>query len=264
MKLETWMYKQALELYPRAYREQFGQPMLETYTDGLRAAKLEGEVWAFHRHMIVDTVKEIFKATKDVEKPDLLARGIAIVVFVYALYFLMAMVVPKYFQHTGIQMVFGFLHILIFIGGFLIARQRPYSEWIYFGAMSVGETLKFAVAAYLATFNWDGKYLPDFFYTMSSVQLGLSWGTFLVLPVAIFLRSQERKRLSRTIWYFAVSSIFTVGYFFIPAPPSLRTEFHVYDILHWIYLISKLTFLAILALKFAQRFVPQPRVIKVS
>jgi hypothetical protein len=78
MKLETWMYKQVLELYPRAYREQFGQPMLETYTDSLKAAKLEGKTPSFHFNTVLDTIKSIFRVTIEVKNADPLARVTAV------------------------------------------------------------------------------------------------------------------------------------------------------------------------------------------
>ncbi len=78
MKLETWVYKQALELYPRAYRDQFGQAMLETYTDALKAAKLEGKTWGFHWNTFLDTVKSVARATAEVKNYNPMARVTAV------------------------------------------------------------------------------------------------------------------------------------------------------------------------------------------
>ncbi len=78
MKLETWMYKQTLELYPRVYREQFGEPMLETYTDALKSAKLEGKTFGFHWNTFWDIIKSISRATMDVKNANLLARITAV------------------------------------------------------------------------------------------------------------------------------------------------------------------------------------------
>lgn len=265
MKLETWMYKQALELYPKAYREQFGEPMLETYTDGLRAAKLEGEVFEFHKHTIADTLKGIWRASNDIERPDLLARSAVVFMVLYALYFIVAMSFPAIFmRQTGFQIAMSLVYIMIFLAGFVIASRRAFSEWIYFAMMSVGETLRFVIGVYLTTFNSFGRNFPDYFYTVSTIQSGLGWGILLIVPLAIFLRSREQKRLSRMIWYFAFLSIITFGYFFIPAPQTLRTEFHMFDVLNPLYLLSKLGLLAFFALKFWQRTRPEPRVIKTT
>jgi hypothetical protein len=85
MKLETWMYKQALELYPKAIRDQFGSAMLETYSDGLKAAKLEGKAIAFHWNTVLDTIKSVARATAEVKNADPVARVTAIlgVMFVF-------------------------------------------------------------------------------------------------------------------------------------------------------------------------------------
>ncbi len=85
MKLETWMYKQALELYPRAYREQFGSAMLETYSDALKAAKLEGETFGFHLNTFLDIIKSVFRATLDVKNADPMSRVTAVLGFVLLL-----------------------------------------------------------------------------------------------------------------------------------------------------------------------------------
>jgi hypothetical protein len=78
MKLETWFYKQSLELYPKPVREQFGSAMLETYSDGLKAAKLEGKTFGFHWNTVLDTVKSVARATAEVKNANPVARVTAV------------------------------------------------------------------------------------------------------------------------------------------------------------------------------------------
>jgi hypothetical protein len=118
MKLETWVYKQALELYPKAIRDQFGSAMLETYSDGIKAAKLEGKTFAFHWNTVLDTVKSAAQATTEVKNADPVARVMAvlgIVLFVLIFAFLNKIVWGQTWVMFGQSMwaflMFGFAHL---------------------------------------------------------------------------------------------------------------------------------------------------------
>ncbi len=266
MKLETWMYKQALELYPKVYREQFGQPMLETYTDGLRAAKLEGEVWAFHRHTTVDMVKGIFKATKEIEKPDVLARVAAVLAFIYACYCLVINPLfganPQFRLKLSFEVIAPVIHII----GFMLAFRRPFSEWIYFALMSVLGAIRILLDFYLGTYDWSFQrfQLPDLVYQLFVVRGWLSWGMFLTLPLFILLRSKEQKRLSKLFWFFLMNAFVWLGYLFVPARQVPRSEFHIHDVLFWTASVTGAIYFLMFALKFWQRTRPEPRVIKTT
>jgi hypothetical protein len=118
MKLETWVYKQALELYPKAVRDQFGSAMLETYSDGLKAAKLEGKAIAFHWNTVLDTIKSVARATAEVKNADPVARVVAvlgIVLFVLIFAFLNKMISSQtwfwFGQSVWAFLMFGFAHL---------------------------------------------------------------------------------------------------------------------------------------------------------
>jgi hypothetical protein len=56
--------------------------MLETYTDSLKAAKLEGKTLGFHWNTVLDTLKSVSRATIEVKNADPLARVTALLGFV--------------------------------------------------------------------------------------------------------------------------------------------------------------------------------------
>ncbi len=265
MKLETWMYKQTLELYPRAYREQFGQAMLETYTDALRAAKLEGEVFEFHKLTIVDTVRGIFRATIEIEKPDLLARVTAILAVIYICIFMVGVasrtISPQFTSFSGYQLGLAFSESAFYVVGFMIAGRRPFSEWLYFAIAAVGFSVRLVLGVYLATFNWNASYFPDIFHRAYNAQSIVSWVIFLSLFLATFLRSREQKRVSRLIWLCLLWSLVRLAYAVIVPPVSLRNGLHIYDILYWLVNVVTLSIYGLLALKFAQRSIPTARVV---
>ncbi|MEY4531728.1 MAG: hypothetical protein RLZZ156_2449 [Deinococcota bacterium] len=252
MKPETWLYKQTLELYPRAYREQFGEPMLETYTDALNAAKLEGGAFEFHKLTIVDSVKGIFRATAEIEKPDVLARVGAILAIIYALYYLLINPLLGVNPQFKLQLIFESIAPVFSVIGFIIAIRRSFSEWLYFALMSVFGTIKLVLDAYLGTYNWYfQKYqLPDFVYQLATIRGWVGWALFLTLFIFVVLRSKEQKRLSKLIWLFLIDTLVWVGYILVPAPQPLRTEFHFHDLLFWLATISGAVYFLVFALKF--------------
>ena len=59
MNLALRIYAWALRLYPRDFRDQHSQAMLETYTDALKDASLHKRLPAFHRHMTLDLISSL-------------------------------------------------------------------------------------------------------------------------------------------------------------------------------------------------------------
>ena len=59
MNLALRIYAWALRLYPRDFRDQHSQAMLETYTDALKDALLHKRLPAFHRHMTLDLISSL-------------------------------------------------------------------------------------------------------------------------------------------------------------------------------------------------------------
>ena len=59
MKLALRIYMWALGLYPRDFKHQHSQAMLETYTDALRDASLHKRLPIFHCHMAFDLISSL-------------------------------------------------------------------------------------------------------------------------------------------------------------------------------------------------------------
>ena len=59
MKFALRIYAWALRLYPRDFKHQHSQAMLETYTDALKDAALHKRLPAFHCHMTLDLISSL-------------------------------------------------------------------------------------------------------------------------------------------------------------------------------------------------------------
>ena len=59
MKLALRIYMWTLGLYPRDFKRQHGQAMLETYADALKDASLHKRLPAFHCHMTLDLISSL-------------------------------------------------------------------------------------------------------------------------------------------------------------------------------------------------------------
>ena len=248
-----WLYQQALMLYPQAYRQQFGQSMLETYSDAERAAKLEGEVWAFYRHTFLDTIKDILKTTLEIARPDWLARVAALSSMLYLLGSYLVYVLPQLRLQNSFWLILGAFQVSFYVAAFVVSSRRPFSEWLYFAISAVGISVQYAIGAYLVTFNWTFRQLPQVYYDMSGVQFALGWGIFLATLALTYLRSREQKRLSRLVWYCVLYVVIGLGLVLMPVPQLPVPVFHPRDILIWVsgllFVLVHLTF----ALKFWQR-----------
>ena len=78
MNLALRIYAWALRLYPRDFRDQHSQAMLETYTDALKDASLHKRLPAFHRHMTLDLISSLPAAHFQGARMDIWMRRLLI------------------------------------------------------------------------------------------------------------------------------------------------------------------------------------------
>ena len=219
----TWLYALALRLYPREFREQHGAAMLQTYSDALKHARLEGRSAGFHMRCLVDFSSSLVAAhleSKGATMPATPARLMTVlsVVFIAVDLFPALPIATSETVDLVRSSLFYILLTLLLFTGFFAAKGKPRSERAFFALTSSGFLIVTALSLTMTIAILQAKPYPMVFLAPEEnpymdtwkmvVIYGLRWlplTTMLVGGlVSASLRSLEQRRFSRwfMLWLF--------------------------------------------------------------
>ena len=218
-----WLYALALRLYPREFREQHGAAMLQTYSDALKHAKLEGRSAAFHARCIVDFSSSLIAAhleSKGATMPVVPARLMTLLSVAFiAVYLFPALQIATNDTVSLVRSsLFYVLLTLLLLTGFFAAERKPRSQRAFFALTSAGFAIVTALSLTMTIAILQAKPYATVFLAPEEnpymetwkmvVIYGLRWLPITTLLVgglvSATLRSLEQQRFSRwfTLWLF--------------------------------------------------------------